>query len=138
VPGEVTLEEVEASVWRLLASASEGRDGSGVSARLDAVLVLVRRYGECVARQREVEMRRRESAAGKEKEGVKRCSTCGRELAIAEFHRNTSRPDGRQSRCKECAGAARRARTRVAARQREAVSVTLGARFEGAGTANGA
>lgn len=33
---------------------------------------------------------------------TKRCSKCGRELPLTEFHRNASLADGLQKQCKEC------------------------------------
>lgn len=33
---------------------------------------------------------------------AKRCAVCGQSKPLSEFHANRSRPDGRQSRCKQC------------------------------------
>ena len=33
---------------------------------------------------------------------VKRCSCCGRELAISEFYKNSASKDGYRSKCKAC------------------------------------
>lgn len=37
-----------------------------------------------------------------ELEPKKRCSMCGAVLPLGEFHRNRSKPDGLQNRCKPC------------------------------------
>ena len=33
---------------------------------------------------------------------TKKCSCCGRELAISEFYRNSASKDGYRSKCKSC------------------------------------
>lgn len=112
VAGEVTLEDVEAEVWKLLAARGERRRGADV----DGVLETVRRYGESVARKRArgaSELERAVERVKKEVEkrveaGEKRCTSCGEVRPVEEFYRAVSRKDGRQSRCKTCAGERRR------------------------------
>lgn len=37
--------------------------------------------------------------------GTKRCSKCGEEKPLSEYHRSSSSRDGRMSRCKTCRSA---------------------------------
>ena len=41
---------------------------------------------------------------------TKKCSCCGRELAISEFYRNSASKDGYRSKCKACDRATKLAR----------------------------
>lgn len=104
-PHDVTLDDVEAAVWRLLA----GRRVKRQSADVLAVVELVHRYGESFQAKRRgnpVLARAIESRLAVVRDGegdaTKACVKCLVELPLAEFHKATSTRDGRQARCKEC------------------------------------
>jgi hypothetical protein len=42
-------------------------------------------------------------------DSIKRCSSCGEERALDEFHRNRSKRDGRSDRCADCTKAKQKA-----------------------------
>lgn len=43
---------------------------------------------------------------------TKKCTRCGRELPVTEFHKKNNAPDGLQYRCKECQREALRERNK--------------------------
>lgn len=149
--GEVTLEDVEASLWRLLAREGKRRGEGDV----EGVLEVVRRFAETYSRKlgrssasalsvsgweerkeerKEVRGEKEDKEGGEEVEvvGSKWCAACERELDVSRFYRAKSRVDGLQARCKDCSAEARRryreAEKRKKAEQRVTASLARDAR----------